>query len=229
MSKLRVGVWLYNNSREDVGGGFSYYNRLLNLIANHEFKNADIILLSDKEYINDKFDCSIVKWKPLPCLRLIRLTKKILSFLPFLYFIKRIIEKKELTNKENLKKELYEKVDIIYYLTPNCKIIDYPFITTIWDLGHKSTYSFPELSMNNILEGRTNYYNLIPHKALMIFSESQAGKNELVKYLNINENRIGVVPMFPSAIVNDDVESKKPIEIQGKHLIYSLSCSILGT
>ena len=64
--------------------------------------------------------------------------------------------------------------------------------------------------MNNVFEGRKYHHDHYPHKALMIFAESNAGKQNIIKYLQINAARIKVVPLFPSEIVNEDIVPKLP-------------------
>jgi glycosyltransferase involved in cell wall biosynthesis len=110
--------------------------------------------------------------------------------------------------KENLERQKIEtystilnnfSVDIIYYICmQQCVIQDFPFIATNWDIGHCSTFMFPEL----IDEYRNRFYAHVLPKALMIFTESSAGKSELLKYTNIGEHKLRIVPMFSGNCVN---------------------------
>ncbi|MEZ4879120.1 MAG: hypothetical protein R2801_02990 [Chitinophagales bacterium] len=128
---------------------------------------------------------------------------------------------------EDIKKELADIIDIIYYLKPGCHIPNFPYIYTLWDIGHLSMYAFPEVSMNGVFEIRKKHHELFPQKALMVFCESESGKKEALKYLGLNKNRVQVVPMFPSKIISKEVLAHQPKEIKKRRNIHSLSCSIL--
>ena len=113
-------------------------------------------------------------------------------------------------NGKELKKELSRYVDVIYYPIPICAFPNFPYIYTLWDLGHLSTYAFPEVSMNGVFEARKKHHDFLPQKALMVFAESESGRKDITKYLGINEERIKVVPLFPSEIVNGEIAPSIP-------------------
>jgi glycosyltransferase involved in cell wall biosynthesis len=220
MRKLRVGVWVPEGYRPDHGGGFSYLNRLINGLYNYNFKNAEIIFLSkefpqywtkfDKSYqietneftnpINGYF---LNKWYKV-------LTKLHLQSRSYDYYF----EKLEV--KQNIEKELSEIIDILYYPTPDAAKInlDIPFIYTLWDIGHKTSFSFPELNMNGNYEAREIYHSVFPQKAIAVFCESESGKNDALKFLNISENRLKVVNLFSSELVTKDTQSSRPPQLQ---------------
>ncbi|MEO6328711.1 MAG: glycosyltransferase [Ginsengibacter sp.] len=213
MKKLRVGVWL-ENYEAAAGGGFGYYTQLVKKINTYNFKDADIVFLSNNnevDHINFERKYNI-KWKPYHETRAIR----IINFAARKLRIstrEKLREKRKKENEGQLKRELNQYVDVIYYLSPTCVFPDFPYIYTIWDLGHLSMYAFPEVNMNNVFEKRKYHHDHYPHKALMIFAESNKGKQEIIQYLKINEERIKVVPLFPSEIVNEDVSPKLPESI----------------
>lgn len=214
MRKLRVGIWISENYKPEAGGGFGYYSQLINAVCEYTFADAEVIFVSKK--ISSHWDKRYKSYEiqtqdfipPILPLRY-RLLKKIankfrLKTKSFDYF-----KEKEINN-ELLKDELYGVVDLIYYPIPGCFIENFPFIYTLWDIGHLSMFAFPEVSMNNVYESRKLHHDTVPHKALMIFSESEAGKQEAIKYLNLNEKRIKVVPIFPSEIINEKIIASKP-------------------
>jgi glycosyltransferase involved in cell wall biosynthesis len=196
--KLRVGVWLNENIKPEKGGAYSYYSQLVNGISKYNFKNAEIVFLSNKEIISESFQSKIIKNK---------------SSKPTL--VKKIIGK--ITKKKNnkLRDEIYQYADIVYYLTPECAHTDIPYIYTLWDLAHFNSYTFPEFSMDGNFEYRKKVHDFLPHKALAIFAESESGKKQCEKYLNINQERIKVVPLFPSGVVSPDCIPKKPEKMKG--------------
>jgi glycosyltransferase involved in cell wall biosynthesis len=220
MRKLRIGIWLLDNYRPEEGGGFGYYSQMIKGLKTYDFKDAEIIFISNKintAFFSDQRTYEIKVKKVFP---------------PKLSFAKKVLRKAgtklglNLFNidytkidkhyADDLKNELNQVIDIVYYLTPQVVIPNFPYIYTLWDIGHLSMYAFPEVSMNDTFENRKKEHDLSPQKALMVFCESEAGKQEAVKFLNINANRIKVVPLFPSEIVNETIVPQQPKKVKSK-------------
>ncbi len=199
---MKVGVWLLDNYSKQVGGGFSYYDRLIELIDNYDFKNAEVIFIASSKsigHINKKEILLLPPIRKNKFLNLyIRIRKKINKIL-----FKKNFDKFDIFYKRIL---LNQKIDIIYYLTQALSAVkDFPFIATNWDIGHESTFAFPELVENGEFEYREKWYSEELKKALYIFCESEMGKNELNKYKNINSEKIKVIHLFPGKIINLDI------------------------
>lgn len=217
MKKLRVGIWINENYNPEIGGGFSYYSQLINVIYNYSFKETEVIFISTKfSQTWNKMDKSYELKTPIfntSSLSIFyRIANKITSKLRLkannIYY-----NKEKNKNNDTIKKELYQVVDMLYYPIPipDYFIENFPYIYTLWDIGHLSMFAFPEVAMNNVFESRKFHHDNIPQKALMVFAESEQGKKEIAKYLNLNEHRIKVIPIFPSEIISDNIVSKKPI------------------
>lgn len=211
MRKLRVGIWLSSNFKPEVGGGFSYYNQLIKKMIDYEFRDAEIVFLSQNNEVDhvSAIRKHNIQWVPYKEPK----RNRLFSFIERKFNHEKInnLRKNRIAeNKKSLKRELDQYVDIIYYPLPICIFPDFPYIYTLWDLGHLSMYAFPEVSMNNIFEDRKYHHDLYPAKALMIFAESNSGKKEIGKYLQINEDRIKVIPLFPSEIVNENIIAIQP-------------------
>jgi glycosyltransferase involved in cell wall biosynthesis len=217
MRKLRVGIWIAEDFKPETGGGFGYYTQLVNATYNYNFANAEIIYIS-KKFISDwdkrdkSYELQTPYFKPTFFLGEYPLVRRIIRKLKLLTIgIDYSSEKKDYDNR--LKEELLNVVDIIYYPTPFCFVENFPYIYTLWDIGHLCAYAFPEVAMNGAFESRKQHHDLFPQKALMVFCESKAGKKEAVQYLNLNENKIKVVPIFPSKIINDKIVAEKPARL----------------
>lgn len=217
MKKLRVGIWINEDYKPEMGGGFGYYSQLINAMHNYNFADAEITFIS--KFFSSDWDKNDKSYKiqtpdfklPVPSLRY-KILKKIAGKLSLQ--TKEVDYSKEIAvNKQAIKNDLNEVVDVIYYLTPHAPISDFPYIYTLWDIGHLSMYAFPEVSMNGSYESRKRHHDVIPQKALMIFCESKQGKKEAVKYLNLNETRIKVIPIFPSEIISDRIIASKPSQL----------------
>ena len=185
MRKLRVGVWLQEDYRPEEGGGYGYYTQLISALNQNEFVNFSIVFLSRSKdeniklknvyYIKSKFSKTGYPKSQV----IIDNFKSV--------FFKLILKRKYLKinekNRVELEQELSRVVDIIYYPQPFCFIDSFPYIYTVWDIGHLSTYSFPEFSKSDYFESRKKRIDLA-QKALMVFCESEAGKQEAIFYYN---------------------------------------------
>ncbi|MDP3996385.1 MAG: glycosyltransferase [bacterium] len=215
MKKLRVGIWLDSSVNPRSGGGYSYLNELSEALAKYPFKDAEVVFLSDKENIFSQLGHKTITWEPRKVAILKKLLKITITLNPFnlnplLRVFKKTIERKINKNDQKLQKDIYRHADIVYYLTPGVVHHNISYIYTFWDVGHISSYAFPEFTKDIIFEKRTAHYDVIPRKALMVFTESEAGKKECEKYLNIKEDKIKVVPIFPSGVVVPKCKSSKP-------------------
>jgi len=216
MRRLRVGVWLNENIKPTDGGEHGYYTMLTECIANTEFANADICFIGDHE----RSDSAIGKYKYYSVKArhnhndfISRSVKFVGVKLLGSKTIDEYFRRRELKSCKSVYSDLLDVCDIIYYPVPMCKFEEFPFIYTLWDLGHMNSYSFPEVSSEGSFDTRKNHFEYIPFKALMVICESETGKMEAVKYLRMNENRIKVLPLFASGVVAEGIEAAKPVSV----------------
>ncbi len=215
MRKLRIGIWINEDYKPEMGGGFGYYSQLINAAYDYNFSDAEIKFIakkfpSDWDKRDKSYEIQTLDFKPSILPLRYRIVNKIASKLRIqTKFIDYYKEKN--INNELLKEELSSVIDVIYYPIPGCSIENFPYIYTLWDLGHLSMYAFPEVAMNNVYESRKSHHDLFPQKALMVFCESESGKKQAIQYLDLNENRIKVIPLFPSEIISDKIIAEKPV------------------
>lgn len=217
MRKLRVGVWLLDNYKPEQGGGFSYYSQMIQSLKDYDFKEAEILFVSNKvnvAFFSKQKVYEIQAKRHIPKIefwkKVLRRVGRVLNF----DFFEPDFVKIEERYFVDVKSELNHVIDVMYYLTPVVVFPNFPFIYTLWDIGHLSMYAFPEVSMNGIYERRQSDYNSYPQKALMVFCESKVGKADAENYLGINRNRTKVIPMFPSEIINSKIVSQRPKNTQ---------------
>lgn len=221
MYKLRVGVWLLDDYKPTIGGGFGYYSEMVEAISRYSFSHADVVFLgSAKQYIKHIGEKPVyqILWEPARVgviERMIRLLATKGALLPKWKVYYRKQDKKR---EDALIDELYQYCDLIYYLTPNCRFSTFPYIYTLWDLGHVSTFAFPELTYQGRFESRKTHHDYLPHKALMVFCETEVGKGEAVAYLNINPARIRMLPMIPGVVVHPQTKSVRPAKMEDNML-----------
>jgi len=198
-----IGIWLNNAIAEDIGGGYQYYRTIINILKTVKSTEFEIKFFSEHQIRTSEFD---VKKLDFPKYKYSRF-QKILDIVFTILFNNRKYSvnnyKKKYENEiiNILNKEFH----IIYYITPEVKFDFYPYIYTLWDIGHIASYGFPEWTFEGRFESRENQLNLLPKKAQFVFVESEAGKKDAIRYLNINDNRIKIIPMIPSQIIDDNV------------------------
>jgi glycosyltransferase involved in cell wall biosynthesis len=222
MRKLRVGVWLYEDIKPEEGGWYSYYSQLINKIGEYTFKDAEIVFLSDSAaaYRGKVINVHVIERDLKKKFRIYRMLLKCCNFFDFGHVrFKNLLKKKIRDDERRLHRELYAVADVIYYPVQRCNFPFFPYIYTQWDWGHISMFAFPEVSMNNRFESRKKWHDNIVQKALFVFTESNTGKQEAIRYLNLNADRIKVVPLFPSSIVDKKITPVKPESI-GENLFF---------
>lgn len=199
---MKIGIWINSDYQPSEGGGFSYYDRLVHA-------------LDEKEWGDNIELCYVTRGTREmtmrhPVIHLHTSTKvtigeRILRRLPLVGWHYQDMVRRRIDAEKNCQEisQLEQAgVKLIMYLTSGCELNNFPFIATHWDIGHLSTYAFPELAMNGQFENRYHYYSQVLPKALMIFVESEAGKAELLRYTPIADSKIRVVPIFAGNCVN---------------------------
>lgn len=237
MDKLRIGIIIYPENDPNDGGGYSYFNTLLYGINEFSF-SPDIEIINVIFYLDNNLDFSLKK----PSIyvkaglgdRLKKIFQKIIKKKSSTTFTKRnpiinyfynlTIKNRNRKAERLLKKH---KIDFVYYLKQQDIILNYPFIATIWDVSHKSTNGFPEHTLNKNYEIREKYYLYNLNKAFLILCESEVGANEFKNYYSFFSEKIKVLPLFASYIINHQVSLDKEKETlekyklqKGKFFIY---------
>lgn len=222
MYKLKVGIPI---AEYDIhgGGSFSYATQLTEAIDDYNFSSQlEIVFIDFTGKKENKFNKSLLSFHPFKKFSFNDALRKIV--IQFLKKVKINAFKKILYRCENnhaLKRNKYiakklkqEEISVLFYITPGGNDFDYPFLTTHWDIGHRSTYMFPEFI--DSFDYREYYYASHLKKALYILTETYTGKKELIKYTKINEDRIDVMPIFPSTVIYEEVGTDSQIQFLDK-------------
>ena len=212
---MKIGIWISEGFNPQVGGGASYLERLLLAIDSYAFDEEVEICYVTRKNTELPFQRPVIH---LPYLRR-ELTKKekMQCRLPFMREkIYAVAEERRKENEHQRDIQVLndEHVGLIVYPTQLCcEIEGFPFVAMNWDIGHWSTYAFPELCANGEYEERSAFYTNVLPKALLVCCESEAGKQELLQYTNLNEDKIEVVPLFAGNCVNITLAEKEQSEI----------------
>lgn len=192
---MKIGVWLNNDMLPQEGGAYTYIHSLVKLLDEERFEGTEIVFIAYKKsshpvnlnkeviYLNEHFT------KPTFFLKLAR--KILKNSKPANAYLSGLI------NRRVSKLIAGFEIDYVYYLNQAQRELEgVPFIATNWDIAHLSLSTFAEFSENGQLEKRKQWYNTELKKAALIAVESEAGKEELIRYLQIAPGKIVVVPFF---------------------------------
>lgn len=97
----------------------------------------------------------------------------------------------------SLDQRLHEhKIEFVWFSYPACCDISIPYALTIWDLAHRSTPFFPEISLSGWdWTSREAFYHRYIPRASLVITGTQAGKDEIAKYYGIADENIVVNPL----------------------------------
>lgn len=112
------------------------------------------------------------------------------------------------------------QIDLFWFTTPDYYDISYPFIYTVWDLGHRRTPYFPEVSRSGWTNiERENTYKKMLYRASYILTGNEEGKKEILENFPMPENKIRISP-FPVASFCYGNEIKPNFDIPNEYFFY---------
>jgi glycosyltransferase involved in cell wall biosynthesis len=85
-------------------------------------------------------------------------------------------------------------VEFIWFLAAGNHRTDIPYLTVVWDLQHRASPWFPEFSKNGIWDRRELNHKVFLQRASAIVVGTNVGKDELIKYYQIDESKILILP-----------------------------------
>lgn len=215
MKKLKIGIPISFDYNPLAGGSYSYIKQLLKAIDSHEFSDHIEINFLNFENKTISTQKPLITFHPFNSYTLVDLLRKLvlilLNKIPFGFLrslLLKVEESHERVRNQRIKAVLDKnQIDVLFYLNPDGNAYNFRFLTIHWDIGHLSTYMFPEFLEN--LDERLNYYKNILPKALLIITETEAGKKELINYSQINPKRIEVMPIFPGEVIFENISKEE--------------------
>lgn len=203
---MNIGIILRYGFRPETGGGFSYYDALLSRLLNCQLShnNKFVFFTAGQKYIDEEhtiIPLGIIPDRIWPFSGLVRNSRFVkLCFLVKTRFFK----------SSYLKRFKEHDVKLLYYINQDDYALNgMPHVMTVWDMGMRITYPFPELVNGRNFKVRNRYFNERIHRAMMIFAESESGKNDLIKYANVPEEKIRVLPIFAGNVINEQVDDSQ--------------------
>lgn len=219
---MRIGVYLGNYIPPEEGGGAVFQNEVIEELIKQNKSHELYIYYFGKT--RPESNTSKVTFIQIPSKSFKRFIKRTLDS----FYNKKKSRLYGINVSYSFLNDLFirDKIQFAYFPTPAYyEETEIPYIFTMWDLGDKVHPYFPETSMGEKeFEKRDFRYSKILPKASYIFIGNNVGKNQLVKYYNIDENKITLNPMIAPAYVkkissDDSILLKFNLEKQ-KYLFY---------
>ena len=208
---MKIAVWISFNYAPKVGGSFSYADKLIKNIDEYCFSKDLDICFATTQYTH-------IGNLRRELIRIGHPLEAIVAKFPFIVHHKKFQGLMWRLFSHNYNKYLIRKgIKLLFYSSQFERFVkDFPFVAPHWDIAHRSTFAFPEFSI--ILQDiRDKYYSYVLPRALMIFVESEAGKKELIRYTNLNEERIKVVPLFAGECTRFSLTEQQQSDILKSH------------
>src|SRR5436190_16537113 len=137
--RLKIGIWILSDYKQQTGGGFSLYDKTIQLIDGFNFSDdVEVCFVGHLPRTRFKFKREYICVYPFGIASGI-----ITKFSHKSEFIGRL--------EGNILKK--NNVDFIYYPVQGFKKVNnFPFVVANWDIGHLSNFAFPEIALNGKFE-----------------------------------------------------------------------------
>ncbi|OSQ31874.1 glycosyltransferase family 1 protein [Thalassospira sp. MCCC 1A03138] len=217
---MKIGICL-GNFHQDTGGAFTFQNEVFNAIfpfirdSNHSFfalTENDTILKNNNEKSKE------IEHLKIDTSSLDKFKNNLSSYSPL---IRRLLRSPGPLQRTALKHEL----DLLWHVGGGAhEVTDTPYIATVWDLQHRMTPWFPEMSALGTWDAREQSYKYFLQRASFIITGTEVGKQELMQLYGIPAPRVRILPhptpsfALSSAKQETDIRQKKGIS--GDYVVY---------
>jgi len=91
-------------------------------------------------------------------------------------------------------------IDVMFYpgTFRQCLSLELPYILTVFDVQHRLQPGFPEVSSGGLWEQREDLYVRAIPRAVAIIVDSDAGKDDVIRFYQVPEERVKVLPYLPA-------------------------------
>lgn len=91
-------------------------------------------------------------------------------------------------------------VDGVYFGSPNPLALAFreiPFVTTVWDIGHRDLPEYPEMSAHGKWEDRELYFKSTAPKSVCVVTDSKATGQKLEELFGVHSSRWHAMGLLP--------------------------------
>jgi glycosyltransferase involved in cell wall biosynthesis len=108
-------------------------------------------------------------------------------------------------------------IEFVWFLSAQPDRTDIPFMTVVWDLQHRATPWFPEMSAQGLWDGRDSVHRWFLQRATKVIAGTQVGRDQLTQFFQIPSENILALPHPTPSYVFREMEAAPadPIERLG--------------
>lgn len=85
-------------------------------------------------------------------------------------------------------------IDFVWFLSAQSDRTDIPFMTVVWDLQHRATPWFPEMSARGVWDGRDSVYRWFLQRATKVITGTEVGSKQLTQFFQVLPENILTLP-----------------------------------
>jgi glycosyltransferase involved in cell wall biosynthesis len=193
---MKVGFYIGGPSPH-LGGAYTYVTELLSALSRARYD-------SDHELIICHNNCG----------------EEIARLYPELASLNLDRDRTELALEGQVKDDIYTRKRIHFivelfagfWTNENIPFANIPFATTVWDLQHRNSPWFPEVSHQQEWEHRESGYTSL-RKAAFIYTGTQRGRMEVATFYQIPFERIRVLPFAAPAFALSAADQPRAPEV----------------
>ena len=192
---MNIGIYASGLGDMQSGGGFTFQSSLLHALAQRNNKHTYYLFCDDLSSqagpVTPKLLARAGTWDPLASLTHVRLHSMKYKGLRF---FERLLARYQHGSLLGRAIKQY-KIDVMWYMTPSKVPTSIPYFYTVWDLQHRLQSFFPEVSSEGVFEAREKHFAMAIPKAAYVFVGTEIGKQEVIKFYGMPEERVIVIPM----------------------------------
>lgn len=200
----------------ESGGGFqTQLSTILTLSENDKYKITAFTFSNKNKELLIKYGLNVV------CIKN-SIVDKVLKIFSLQLWFQFLRLKWKTTFEKSLDKNA---IDLVYFLSPSSLalyLISHNYIYTVWDLCHRDMPEFPEVNYYREFELRENLYTSVSKKAVAVITDSELGKENLIRRYGIDSSRAFNVSFAPSINVLESnfINIKEKYNIEGVYIYY---------
>ncbi len=190
---MRIAV-LFDLASPQMGGSYSFNEMIFNSLSRNQSKYSHQVLTvyEEKNNLGLRPDIAL----PGKIRYRIEFLKTLLSQIGFGSFLKNGVNLENCRSasiRSTLKKN---NIDVVWAVQPLGHRLDIPYLTTSWDISHRITPYFPEISFKESqIDQREKICTSVFSGAFRIIVGTDRGKQEIITAYGVNPERLIINPL----------------------------------
>lgn len=105
-------------------------------------------------------------------------------------------------------------IEFVWFLSAQPERTDVPFMTVVWDLQHRATPWFPEMSAQGLWDGRDSVHRWFLQRATKIITGTRVGRDQLAQFFQVPPENVLMLPHPTPSYVYRETEFAPPDAIE---------------